>query len=266
MSIYQAVSVIRHLLTSWNSAGVRTSSPFYYSLIHPVVGADHQQELTKASERLRDEMLNDRRLIRVTDLGTGGWGSRERRVCDIASKAAVSPRQGALLARIAASEMSDIPASGGVVIELGTSLGISTLCLAEAAPQNRIITVEGCPILTKLAKENFLRHGYGDIEQINADFSSALQKLKEEGTKIRFAYIDGNHTGEALREYFKTILEMAAGEITIVADDIHLTRSMYKGWKMIRCYQGAQLSIETLHFGLVFRKQSLISGSFRIRC
>jgi len=266
MSIYHAVSVTRHLLTSWNSAGIRTSNPFYYSLIHSVIRSGRQQELTEASERLRKEMLNDHRSVRVTDMGTGGWGRCERRVCDIAARAAVPPGQGALLARIAASEMRDPTSNKGVILELGTSLGISTLCLAAAAPQNRIITVEGCPMLTTLAKENFIRYGYENIEQINTDFSSALRKLKEEGTTIRFAYIDGNHTGEALREYFNTLMEMAGEEITIVADDIHLTRSMYKGWKSISRDSRIQLSVETLHFGLLFRKQSLISGSFKIRC
>jgi len=264
--MYHAVSVVRHLLMAWNNAGVRTSNPFYYNLLHSVIRSGRQQQLTESSDQLREEMLNDRHLVRVTDLGTGGWGSRERRVCDIAARAAVPPRQGALLARITASEMRNTPTNGGVILELGTSLGISTLCLAAAAPQKRIITVEGCPVLTMLAKENFIRHGYENIEQINADFSSALRKLKEENTTIRFAYIDGNHTGEALMEYFNTLMEMAGEEITIVADDIHLTRSMYKGWKAIRRDSRIQLSVEAFHFGLLYRKQSLISGSFKTRC
>jgi|WetSurMetagenome_2_1015567.scaffolds.fasta_scaffold02659_9 predicted O-methyltransferase YrrM len=253
MSLYHAASMIRHYLMLWNSAGFRAPDPFIVKFYATVVRGNTPDDFVHASEELRREMLNDNRWVRVTDLGTGGWGSRERRLCDIASRAAVPPRQGAMLARIAAAAMADTNAEDNAIIELGTSLGISTLCLAAAAPQNRLITIEGCPALSELAKENFCRYGYENIRQINDDFRNALEKLKKEGVRAGFAYIDGNHTGDALREYFNTLMDMSGEKMTIVADDIHLNRSMYKGWQSIKHDKRIAVSVELSHFGLLFK-------------
>jgi predicted O-methyltransferase YrrM len=253
MSLYHAASMMRHYLMLRNSAGFRAPDPFIDKFNSTVVRVNTPDDFVYASERLRREMLNDNRWVRVTDLGTGKWGSRERRVCDIASRAAVPPRQGALLARIAASSFADSDKEDDVIIELGTSLGISTLCLAAAAPQRKVITIEGCPALSALAKENFCIYGYENIRQINDDFRNALERLKEEGVRVGFAYIDGNHTGDALREYFNTLMDMSGERMAIVADDIHLSRSMYKGWQSIKHDKRIASSVELSHFGLLFK-------------
>jgi predicted O-methyltransferase YrrM len=266
MNLYHVVSVIRHLLTSRRNGYARTHDPFLNNFVTTVLRDRTPVDMVQMTEKLREELLHDHRYISVTDLGTGRRGLSKRKVSDIASRAAVTPPQAALLARIAASEMTGYDTNGGVIVELGTSLGISTLCLSAAAPQSRIITIEGCPVLNEMAKENLRRFVKGNIRHINADFSDALKIIKKEGIKVRFAYIDGNHTGEALEEYFNTLMEMADDEITVVADDIHLNRSMHHGWQTIKRDNRIELTVETIRFGILFRNQSVASGSLRIRC
>jgi len=89
----------------------------------------------------------------------------------------------------------------GIILELGTSLGISTLALALAAPDKRVVTVEGCPVMAEIASANLIRHGAQNAEVINMEFSQALEKLRAEGTTVSMALIDGNHTGDALKKY-----------------------------------------------------------------
>jgi len=121
---------------------------------------------------------------------------------------------------------ADLP----VILELGTSLGISTLALALGAPGRRIISIEGSPELAAIARENLVRHRTQNAEVICMEFGDALTGLKNKGVKVALAFIDGNHRGAALTEYVQKIRQMGE-EIIIVADDIHMNLDMIKSWQ-----------------------------------
>jgi precorrin-6B methylase 2 len=156
------------------------------------------------------------------------------------------------------------PDNQPVILELGTSLGISTLALALAAPNRRVITVEGCPELAAIARENLRRHGASNAEVLNMEFSQALTHLKERGTKVGMTFIDGNHRGAALTDYSHRIREMG-DEMIIVADDIHINRDMHEAWQALTAYSFATASIETFRLGILFCIHNLTPGHYRIR-
>ncbi|MCK7534810.1 MAG: class I SAM-dependent methyltransferase [Marinilabiliales bacterium] len=64
------------------------------------------------------------------------------------------------------------------------------------------MTVEGCPATAEIARDN-LQHDtvHPMSEVVNAEFSEALEKLRNDGLNVSFAFIDGNHRGAALTEY-----------------------------------------------------------------
>ena len=65
------------------------------------------------------------------------------------------------------------------------------------------------------------------------EFSDALDQLKRDRAEMSpWAFIDGNHRGEALGEYARSI-RSAGEEMIIVADDIHLNRGMYSAWSSL---------------------------------
>lgn len=264
MNAYHLAAMARHFVTSKSSVGHGVHSPFVYNFLTEVINQQTPPAMVSGAESLRAEMLADRRAIDVTDYGIGTCGRKDpkRVIHDIAANAALSPRNAAMLARIAAAHSTP---AGGVVLELGTSLGISTLCLSAAAPQNRIITVEGCPSVASVAQENLRKHKVSNVQLINAEFSDALRYLQQQNIRVGLAFIDGNHNGEALLKYFGVIMEMAAENITVVADDIHLNRSMYEGWKKICCNWHEDAIVEMFSFGILFRKRVLTPGRYKIR-
>ncbi|MHC1733708.1 MAG: O-methyltransferase [Bacteroidales bacterium] len=156
------------------------------------------------------------------------------------------------------------PDNQPVILELGTSLGISTLALALAAPNRRVITVEGCPELAAIARENLRRHSASNAEVLNMEFSQALTHLKERGTKVGMAFIDGNHRGAALTDYSHRIRGMGDAMI-IVADDIHINRDMHEAWQALTASSFAIASIETFRLGILFCIHNLTPGHYRIR-
>ncbi len=335
MNLHTASAYAMLLLTARSTAGHGVHSPFMFRFITEVIGGRSDIAIMREVESLRREMLSDRRVVMVTDLGAGSSVMRgsERTVRQIASAAAVPKREASLLTRIAASldlirtgrpgsrqqpggqtgagdgsgeepkivlqkqaEAGDsqcaavenetnkqkqaesvdalwsgegIPApqpfresdsgredagredsgredagredSGRdetgrdnqpVILELGTSLGISTLALALGAPQSKVISVEGCPVLAAIARDNLRRHGALNAEVICMEFGKALTELYEMGVKVALAFVDGNHRGAAMTEYVRKIRQMGE-EMIIVADDIHMNRDMIKAWRSI---------------------------------
>ncbi len=327
MNLHAAAAYARHMLTARSSAGHGVHSPFMFSFITGVVGGRIDRAIQKEVESLRREMLADRRVVQVRDLGAGsvvmkerrksarqdrsvrhdghdrlrggsrGVGERssqdeepdnggfpgdpqdalmqvrERKVRDIASAAAVPKREAALLARIAGS--LDKIRSGGagqgsgeeseaVILELGTSLGISTLALALGAPHRKVISTEGCPALADIARENLQQHGALNTEVMCMEFGEALALLRNRGTKVALAFIDGNHRGAALTEYVHIIREMGE-EMIIIADDIHMNRDMIQAWRSLPAGKLAPASLETFRMGMLFCLRNLTPGHYRVR-
>lgn len=278
MNIYHPVACIRHLLISHSAAGHGVHSPFIYDFLTTVIRNKSDDRIVSHVESLRSEMLADSRNISITDLGAGSlrMKEKERRVRDIARAAALPAKEAGLLTRMVQGSMyrlqgdqlrtqSSGHSEDGIILELGTSLGISTLAMALAAPGHRVVTVEGCPALAQIAAANLARHGAGNATVMNMEFSEALDKVKADGEEVTFAFIDGNHRGEALAYYARRITEMGE-EMIIIADDIRLTRDMYSGWKSIVRERLAPASMETLRFGILFRIKGITPGNYRIRC
>lgn len=162
------------------------------------------------------------------------------------------------------AQSSDEESGNSIILELGTSLAISTLALSLAAPEKRVVTVEGCPALTEIARDNLLKHGAANADVINMEFSEALEMLRYRGTTVSLAFIDGNHRGRALKQYAETIRSMGE-EMLIVADDIHLNSEMYRAWCSLASSGIAAASMETFRFGILFCLHNLTPGHYRIR-
>lgn len=102
-------------------------------------------------------MLHTETEIETTDYGTGatGKGTIYRRIiADIARTSLESPRVGQLFFKWIAylGHEAQRPLE---IIELGTSLGITTAYLAAPDSRNRITTFEGSPAVADIARQNW---------------------------------------------------------------------------------------------------------------
>lgn len=271
MNLYQVTAFVRHLLASSSTAGHGVHSPYIYEFLTKTVRNESNPDIVSRVERLRHEMLSDPRTIRVTDLGAGpaGGAGGKRRVSEIAASASLPARQVALLSRIAESIRNNSVFKGeqnknGIILELGTSLGISTLALSLAAPERQVVTVEGCPVLAGIAGENLRKHAATNTRVINMEFSQALATLRHRGTRVSMAFIDGNHRAEALIQYTETLKSLGE-EMIIVADDINLNREMYNAWCSLTKSGIASASMETFRFGILICINNITPGRYRIR-
>lgn len=143
------------------------------------------------------------------------------------------------------------------ILELGTSLGISALCMHRARPQARLITVEGCPNTAAFARKLFAER-QARIELINDDFNAALPRALQALGKVDFTFIDGNHRKDATLAYFQEILPYTHADSVLFFDDIYWSAEMTQAWKQIKTHPKVRFSADFFFGGLIsFRNEHI---------
>ena len=145
----QVLKYLNYRLTSSNGKGHGIHSPFVFSLIKDVLNDKTRYPEYKEIEELRRKLLADNTPVPLEDYGAGSFaGHGSRSVSTITSLAAKSPKYAALLFRIVKYYKPHY------ILELGTSLGISTAYLAAADKNSVVVSGEGNFVVASKAKNN----------------------------------------------------------------------------------------------------------------
>ncbi|MFD1552647.1 SAM-dependent methyltransferase [Putridiphycobacter roseus] len=171
-------------------------------------------------------LLENKQYIEVIDLGTGrNNGNRLRRVSDIVKTASILPKYGLLYQSLIKQFNFES------AIELGTNFGLGTSYLAKCV--DRVLTIEGCPNIAKIAKDTFQTLNLHNITLTVGAFDENLDKTMPYLDKPCLVYIDGNHTYEATLRYYQFFKENAKDGSILVFDDIYWSAGMLQFWKEI---------------------------------
>jgi predicted O-methyltransferase YrrM len=191
---YQLKKYLQYKLKAKDEHAIH--SPFVFKLYTEVISNPNNYYAFDELNKIRKQLLNNKQTIEVVDLGAGSKKmSSTRKIADIAKYSVANKKYAELLFRLTNYFK---PKS---VLELGTSLGLSTLYLAQAAPKATILSVEGCPNTFAFAKQLIAGTGVKNIETINQSFDDAFDTLLK-NKKFDLVYIDGNHTYKATIKYF----------------------------------------------------------------
>jgi len=261
MNHFQASRAIGYYLTSGHKRGHGIHSPFIFNTVTGVIQNKTAPEIVNKVEKIRSELKKDKRVIQLSDLGAGSLKGKNnfRRISDIVRYSSVSRKYGALLSRFASS------VNGRPIIELGTSLGISTLYLARGAPGSVVHTVEGCKNLSEIAGETFSRANTKNVRQYQGSFDEQLAKLIPKISGPGLIFIDGDHRKESLLRYHSVLFGNAGKDTIIIIDDIHLTPGMESGWKEIKNSSEVSVSIDLLRMGILFFIENIAKQDITIR-
>ena len=126
-------------------------SPFVFDLLEHVIDDKRTFYDFAALDRLRYLLRRNPQRLPVTDLGAGSkrGASKDRSIAEIA-KAAVSPRwQAECLFRLIDHLQLEHR------LEMGTSLGLTTLYQYLPLRKAPLVTLEGCPNITAVAQHYF---------------------------------------------------------------------------------------------------------------
>jgi predicted O-methyltransferase YrrM len=243
-----ALKYLQYLLKADNGKGHGIHSPFVYDFVRQVLLDRRDHPAYMAPEQYRAALLKDHTLLQLDDLGAGSRKNKSagRRVSAIAGTSVKPKRYARLLYRIAAHYMHR------KIIELGTSLGVTTHYLAGVPGVEKLVTLEGARQVADYAERHFRDAGLSCVELVKGNFDATLGKALVDLGGVDMAFIDGNHRREPTIKYFNMILEKCHPGSCIVLDDIHWSREMEEAWDDIRRDGRVRLSIDLFSMGMVF--------------
>lgn len=255
--MYQFIQYFKFLLKSTNQHGVH--SPFVYNLVTKCFYDKTNYNDYKILKRYRKALLKNSETIKVTDLGAGSQTikQQDRPVSKMAKTAGSSYKRTKLLYRLSNYFKPE------TVLELGTSLGISTTALALGHSHANMTTIEGCPNISEFTKRNFETFQLKNIDLKTGDFNNKLESLKT--NSYDFVFFDGNHQKEATLQYFETLLETAHNDSVFIFDDIYWSEGMTDAWELIKKHPKVTVTIDTFFWGLVFFRKEQRKEHFKIR-
>ncbi len=251
---YTATQYLSHFFRSkrWDSF----HSPFLFSLFtycsddrisHPFFGS---------IERKRRELLHSKEVIEKHDFGAGTSYHQIKNkdsISRIARYAVSLPFQCRFLYRLGVFTKSR------EIVELGTSLGISSAYLGIANSNSRVDTVEGDPEIAKVARKVFDELRIDNIHLHNTSFDIFIANGLPGDKRIDLLFLDGHHTSVALWKYYHAMKPYMSDQTIIIVDDIYWSADMTDGWKKLIALPEVTQSVDCFHFGLLFFKPDFLN-------
>ena len=261
-SFQLAKKYLHYYLTAFNGRGHGMHSPFVFDFILSVLNNRHRYYPPNEIEELRNELLKKDQLITIEDLGAGSriQNSRQRSIKALAKNAIKSKKYGQLLYRLVNHYQ---PRN---IVELGTSLGVTTAYLSKANPSASITTIEGSEVVANVARQNFEHLECTNIQPLVGNFDAVLPSVICQLPSIDLAFIDGNHRQGPTLNYFDQFLAKKNNNSIFIFDDIHWSQEMEEAWEHIRTHPSVRCTIDIFFLGIVFfREEFKEKQDFTIR-
>jgi predicted O-methyltransferase YrrM len=242
-----AKKYLHYRLTASNGKGHGIHSPFVFDFIKNVLNDYRDYECYKLIEGRRKTLLNDAVVIEVEDFGAGSSviKTNKRIVKNIAQSSLKSKKFSQLLFRMVQYYQPKI------ILELGTSFGITTAYLAAGNTNAKVHTCEGAKNIATIAQQTFAHLNLKNIELNEGDFTKTLSPLLSKIKNIDLAFVDGNHKKGPTLNYFQQLLNYSTASTVLIFDDIHWSAEMEEAWKEIKQHPQVTLSMDLFFIGIV---------------
>ncbi len=253
-SKYRSKSVSKHSI----------HSPFVFDFVTKVIEDTTQYSAYHDVEDHRLDLLSNRNQIEIVDFGAlpgkKGYITKLERVQKIAKRSAIPAKQGQLLYRIIKHFQ---PKN---ILELGTSLGISSLYQTMAAPKALFIGLEGCAATAHYAEKGLIELlPEKNFSMVIGNFDTMLHQVLDRYKTIDYCFIDGNHAYKPSKRYFEQLLPHLHNESVVIFHDIHWSDDMERAWEEIKSNQKVSVSIDLFHMGILFFRDGIPKQDFTIK-
>jgi predicted O-methyltransferase YrrM len=249
-----------YLLNAKHTRGHGIHSPFVFDLVNQVIFNQRKFEEYDLFNQIRNELKSADYSVEMVDTGAKSihFSNQRRCLADLAKNSSVNSKFGKLLFRLINYYKPQL------MVELGTSLGLSSVYIATGNKQSTLYTIEANEVLCEYARQIFQKYKIENIKLIHGMFDEELVKARDKLNGLQFAFIDGNHTYSATLRYFE-FFSNSIEEGIIVFDDINWSAEMRRAWQGIINDQRAIVTIDLFFMGIVIRRKSLTPGHFRVR-
>ncbi len=232
-------------------------SPFTYRFYLDVLLNKPTIELSSVLN-YRKKLRSSYTSIDITDFGTGT--SRSVALSQLERQVAVPHKYGALLYSVVKHFRPE------TILEVGTSIGLSSSYMALGNPCSKVISLEGSHNIAQIARQAHTDLNIGNIEVTEGEFSKSIPVALSKTKKFDLIYFDGNHTKEATLKYFELCLPAIHQDSIIIFDDIYWSPGMCEAWEEIKKHPSVTITIDLYKVGICFfRKEKLAKENFVLR-
>ena len=266
VGLYRIASWVKHQFTARNTGGHGVHSPYLFEWVRMVMADKNSFYAWQQIEEVRREMLESEQVVEFVDYGSGGTSIQksetgcQKKICDIAKGSLAKKKYAQMLARLVNWLGCE---KGLTIVELGTSLGVTTAYMAAMDSRNRVITYEGCEAVAQIANENWKSLGLKNITCHVGEIN--VEKLAKELTEVDVAFIDANHTYAGTRAYFNILATKVHAKSVLVVDDIHYNEEMAKAWEEICADERVTSTMDLYQMGFVFFDKHYWKKHYRMR-
>jgi len=249
---------LRWLIASKNDRWLHP--PWLFELYQKAFRHLHKEASWPLYEAQRKRLLGSKEGLEFVDPGSG-----------VPCKRTVSFQAKRTLLSVGATEFLAVLAKHlqcSAVLELGSSLGITTLYLA--GNHRKVITVEGAAPVAAIAERTFGLFPELNIKLIQSTFdcvlADALQELGISPSKGPILiWLDGHHHEAATEKYIEQIYSALGARAVVVLDDIRWSEGMFNAWQR-QCKQGRwRVKIDLHRMGILMADPDLSPGNFTLR-
>ena len=225
-------------------------SPLVHDFIENVLDNSVKYYSFIGIEHVRSLLLKQNEAIELKDLGAGSKSIKSSlsTINILTKKVQSTPEKAQILFRIVSFFQKKN------ILEIGTSLGLTTAYLSNANKNGKITTIEGDQVVSNLAQKNFNTLKLNNIKLINEPFDEIIPQLLK--NKFDLVFFDGNHSKEATLRYFYWLVEYANEDSIFIFDDIYWSSEMKQAWQEICNFDKVMLSLDIFSLGIVFFKKN----------
>lgn len=254
--IYRIYYYFIHILTARNSKGFGVHSPYLFQFTNYVLLEKNEFYVYNKIEKIRHKLLTDKRIINTTDFGTGK--SKPKKVSLIAHSSLIQPKYGQLIFRtINYLKLTNL-------LELGTSLGISTAYIASTSSKAHCVTLEGCEHTANIAMNTFINLNLQNIQIITGNIDNTIHTALNEFNEIDFVFVDANHSYDATLKYFDIIVPKLSKNAVVIFDDIYWSNEMKHAWQVIKAKKQVTSTIDLFQIGICFFNPDLTKKNYKM--
>lgn len=234
-------------------------SPFLFEFVSHVLDTSKQYYAFDLIETERKKLIRNKNLLIIEDYGAGSSvkNSNARTISDVAATALSGIHKCRILFNLALHYRCFR------ILELGTSLGISSAYLAKTNRNAHVTTLEGDDQICKIAKTVHDNLELSNIEVIPGKFYDTLPKVLSYKGEFDLVFIDGHHAKNPTLEYYEKIKSKCHQNSIVIFDDIYWSPDMTDAWNQIVKKPEVTLSIDLYDIGIIFFNTALSKENVR---
>jgi predicted O-methyltransferase YrrM len=233
-------------------------SPFVFQFVNDCITTKVTKNFVTLRKSFIKSLLKDKESFEINDLGVGSKKMNQTRSANkLARTASSSGIYGDLLWKIVHFYKPTIS------LELGTSVGIGALTLAEANKEGLVHTVEGCSSTLYKAEKQFSEFKITNCITFNSDFKDFLSI--QTNIKYDLVFLDGNHSKSDTLNYLELLKNKSHDHTFFIFDDIRWSEDMWEMWQELVESGDFHVTIDLGRMGIALKRPEQVKEHFILR-